>query len=95
MKKAEENVEDLNLVQRMAEPTPDKSKKIGRVASAIATAMGAILMFGGITAPIGIAIVCGVGAVSTGVAAYHGQKVDPNGGKVNFLAKMFQSLKKD
>ena len=92
MKKIEE--EDLNLVSRMAEPTPDKSKKIGRVASAIAGAMGVILTFGGITAPLGIAIVCGVGAVSSGVAIYHGQKVDPNGGKVNFLAKLFQSVKK-
>ena len=93
MKKADEEKE-LDVLDRMAEPTPDKSKKIGRVASAIAGAMGVILMFGGITAPIGIAIVCGVGAVSTGVAAYHGQKVDPNGGKVNFLAQFLQNIKK-
>jgi hypothetical protein len=53
-----------------------------------------LLTFGGVTAPLGVAIICGVGAVSTGVAVYHGQKVEINGGKPNFLAQLFQVLTK-
>jgi hypothetical protein len=87
-------VENLNVLQRMAEPTPDKSKKIGKIATAVAGAMGVLLTFGGVTAPLGVAIICGVGAVSTGVAVYHGQKVEINGGKPNFLAQLFQVLTK-
>jgi hypothetical protein len=87
-------LKNLNVLQRMAEPTPDKSKKIGKIATAVAGAMGVLLTFGGITAPLGVAIICGVGAVSTGVAVYHGQKVEINGGKPNFLAQLFQVLTK-
>jgi hypothetical protein len=87
-------VENLNVLQRMAEPTPDKSKKIGKIATAVAGAMGVLLTFGGITAPLGVAIICGVGAVSTGVAIYHGQKVEVNGGKPNFLGQLLQVLTK-
>jgi hypothetical protein len=88
------NIEKLGIIDKMVEPTPDKSKKIGKIATAVASAMGIILTFGGITAPLGIAIITGVGAISTGVAVYHGQKVDPNGGKVNFLAQFIQSIRK-
>jgi hypothetical protein len=87
-------LKNLNVLQRMAEPTPDKSKKIGKIATAVAGAMGVLLTFGGVTAPLGVAIICGVGAVSTGVAVYHGQKVEINGGKPNFLAQLFQVLTK-
>lgn len=87
-------VEEKGLIDRMAEPTPDKSKKIGKVATIVACVAGAILTFGGITAPLGVAIVAGVGLVSGTVATYHGQQVDPNGGEVNFVAKLFKSLRK-
>jgi hypothetical protein len=87
-------VEKLNILDRMAEPTPDKSKKIGRIATVVALTAGTILSLGVVTAPIGIGILAGVGAVSTGVAAYHGQKVEINGGKPNFLAQLFQVLTK-
>ena len=87
-------VEQLNVIERLAEPTPDKSKKIGRVASVIATVVGGVLTLGVVTAPLGIGILAGVGAISTGVAVYHGQKVDPKGGKVNFLAELFKILTK-
>lgn len=86
--------DDLNIFHRMAEPTPDRSKKIGRVASGIAFAAGTVLSLGVVTAPIGIGILAGVGAVSTGIAIYNGQKVDINGGKPNFLAQLFQVLVK-
>jgi len=84
----------MNLIERFAAPTPDKSKKIGRIASAVAVTAGAVLSLGVVTAPIGIGILAGVGAVSTGVAVYHGQKVEINGGKPNFLAQLFQVLVK-
>jgi hypothetical protein len=87
-------VENLNVLQRMAETTPDKSKKIGRIATVVAFTVGTVLSLGVVTAPIGIGILAGVGVVSTSVAAYHGQKVEINGGKPNFLAQLFQVLTK-
>jgi hypothetical protein len=87
-------LKNLNVLQRMAEPTPNKSKKIGKIATAVAVTVGTVLSLGVVTAPIGIGILAGVGAVSTGVAVYHGQKVEINGGKPNFLAQLFQVLTK-
>ena len=87
-------VKDMNLLERFAEPTPDKSKKIGRIASGVAVAIGTVLSLGVVTAPIGIGILAGVGVVSTSVAVYHGQKVEVNGGRPNFLAQLFQVLVK-
>jgi hypothetical protein len=87
-------LKNLNVLQRMAEPTPEKSKKIGKIATAVAVTVGTVLSLGVVTAPIGIGILAGVGAVSTGVAVYHGQKVEINGGKPNFLAQLFQVLTK-
>jgi hypothetical protein len=84
----------MNLIERFAAPTPDKSKKIGRIASAVAVTVGTVLSLGVITAPIGIGILAGVGVVSTSVAVYHGQKVEVNGGRPNFLAQLFQVLVK-
>lgn len=87
-------IKDMNLIERFAEPTPDKSKKIGRIASAVAVTVGTVLSLGVVTAPIGVGILAGVGVVSTSVAVYHGQKVEINGGKPNFLAQLFQVLTK-
>jgi hypothetical protein len=87
-------IKDMNLIERFAAPTPDKSKKIGRIASAVAVTVGTVLSLGVITAPIGIGILAGVGVVSTSVAVYHGQKVEVNGGRPNFLAQLFQVLVK-
>jgi hypothetical protein len=87
-------LKNLNVLQRMAEPTPNKSKKIGKIATAVAVTVGTVLSLGVVTAPIGVGILAGVGAVSTGVAVYHGQKVEINGGKPNFLAQLFQVLTK-
>ena len=82
------------MIDRITEPTPSKSKKIGRVATAIAVASGAILTLGTVTAPLGIAILTGVSVASTGVAVYHGQKVDETVTKVNALAQLFKNLRK-
>lgn len=82
------------MIERMTDPTPDKSKRIGRVATAIAVATGAILTLGGVTAPAGIAILTALSVASTGVAVYHGQKVDETVTKVNALAQLFKNLRK-
>lgn len=82
------------MIERMTDPTPSRSKKIGRVATAIAVASGAILTLGAVTAPIGIAILTGVSVASTGVAVYHGQKVDETVTKVNALAQLFKNMRK-
>jgi hypothetical protein len=87
-------IKDMNLIERIVEPTPKKSKDIGRIASGIALAVGTVLSIGVVTAPIGVGILAGVGVVSTSVAFYHGQKVEVNGGRPNFLAQLFQVLVK-
>lgn len=87
-------IKDMNLIERIVEPTPKKSKDIGRIASGIALAVGTVLSIGAVTAPIGVGILAGVGVVSTSVAVYHGQKVEVNGGRPNFLAQLFQVLVK-
>lgn len=87
-------IKDMNLIERIVEPTPKKSKDIGRIASGIALAVGTVLSLGVVTAPIGVGILAGVGVVSTSVAVYHGQKVEINGGRPNFLAQLFQVLVK-
>ena len=87
-------VQEKGLIDRIAEPTPKRSKRIGRVATVIAAACGAALTIGGVTAPAGIAILTALSVASTGVAIYHGQKVDETVSKVNMLAGMFKSLRK-
>lgn len=82
------------MIERMTDPTPSKSKRIGRVATVIAAACGAVLTLGGVTAPAGIAILTALSVASTGVAVYHGQKVDETVTKVNTLAQLFKNLRK-
>ena len=88
------NIEEKGLIDRMAEPTPKRSKRIGRVATVIAAACGAVLTLGGVTAPAGLAILTALSVASTGVAVYHGQQVDETVTKVNALAGLFKSLRK-
>lgn len=89
-----EEVKKKGFFGRLNSPTPDKSKKIGRVATVIAAACGAVLTLGGVTAPAGIAILTALSVASTGVAVYHGQKVDDTVTKVNALAQLFKNLRK-
>ena len=87
-------IEEKSFVDKLTDPTPKKSKRIGRVATAIAVASGAILTLGTVTAPVGIAILTGLSVASTGVAVYHGQQVDETVTKVNMLAQLFKNLRK-
>lgn len=84
----------MDLLDRTLAPTPKENKKVGRIAGIIALVTGSILTAGVITAPAGIAILTIATTVSSGIAIYNGQKVDTNGGKVNFLAQFLQNIKK-
>lgn len=83
----------MDLLDRTFAPTPKENKKTGRIASIIALVTGSVLTAGVVTAPLGIAILTVATTVSSGIAIYNGQKVDPSGEKVNFLAKLFQNIK--
>ena len=66
----------MNLIQKFKAPTPKKNKRIGRVATIIAGAIGAVLTTGVVTAPVGITILTVAGAVASSVAVVNGSKVD-------------------
>lgn len=66
----------MTLLQKFKAPTPKKNKRIGRIATIIAGAVGAILTTGVVTAPIGIAILTATGAVASSVAVINGAKVE-------------------
>lgn len=64
------------MFKRFKEKTPRKNKRIGRLATVIATVTGSILTAGVVTAPIGITILTITTALSTGVAMYNGYQTE-------------------
>lgn len=70
------NVDKIDFLDRLDQPTPKKNKIIGRIFTAIGVVAGTLLTAGVVTAPLGIAILTVVTAVSGGVAVFNGQKVN-------------------
>lgn len=64
------------IIAKFKAKTPDRNKRIGRTATAIATAIGTVLTLGVVTAPLGITILTVTGSLATVVAVYNGAQVE-------------------
>lgn len=68
--------EEKNLIDRIKSKTPQRHKKIGKLATVLGAIAGGVLATGLIVNPVGIIALTVIAIAGGGKALYHAQKVD-------------------